>query len=615
MKKILEKNMLLISIAMSILIMCGLKIEFIASSNYLGFTSRANDIMYLIVDVAIAILIYYCAKIKEKKLYIISIIVGIIFSICYYLGDIQNSYIYTYVPTSKKFLLYSIIKLLTYFVLFTNCVIMLFWKIPNILNKFNCKKEWKYFTNNKKSLFVIALIFFLSYVPFFLYYYPGNVNTDSVGSLYQITGISKFTNFQPILYTLLLGGLWNIGKAIFGSSVAGIAVYTLFQMICTSITFSFILYYMAKRRVDLKWRIITFLFLILNPLNGWFVVRCEKGILFHLSLILVTIGIMDIVYEKEKFFERKWKIIGLAIITLLMVFIRNNGIYGVILTIPFLILGCKKIYKQIIGLFGAIIVCMLIIQGPIFKVLEISYSSSGEALSIPIQQFARISKYAEDRMSEKDKEVVNRYFKVNHEQLANDYMPWKSDATKSNFLSEEFSKDKKTFILQYFEFAVKFPVQTISALVLNTGNNYSPNFKIWGIIRDYGTETQDAYETLSIGGSEVIDNFIEKYPLEGKPIVNFSYLQKLNDIVINGNIPIISNVFDNIGLYFWIMILCIAYCIYKKQYQDIIMMLPILGLWITAIAAPMVDIRYIYPMFLGTPIFMGIIGKNSKENI
>ena len=75
MKKILEKNMFLISIAMSIFIMCGLKIEFIASSNYLGFTSRANDIMYLIVDVAIAILIYYCAKIKEKKLYIISIIV------------------------------------------------------------------------------------------------------------------------------------------------------------------------------------------------------------------------------------------------------------------------------------------------------------------------------------------------------------------------------------------------------------------------------------------------------------------------------------------------------------------------------------------------------------
>ena len=122
------------------------------------------------------------------------------------------------------------------------------------------------------------------------------MNTDSVGSLYQITGISKYTNFQPILYTLILGGLWNFGKAMFGSSVAGIATYTIFQMLCTSFVFSVVLYYMAKRKIDLKWRIITFLFFILNPMNGWFVVRCEKGILFHISLILVILGLIDIIH-------------------------------------------------------------------------------------------------------------------------------------------------------------------------------------------------------------------------------------------------------------------------------------------------------------------------------
>ena len=114
-------------------------------------------------------------------------------------------------------------------------------------------------------------------------YYPGNIVTDSIGSILQITGRANYTNFQPLLYTFILGGIWNLGKAIFGSSVAGIALYSIFQMICTSITFSFVLYYMAKKNISLKWRIITFLFLILNPLNGWFVVRCEKGMLFHLS--------------------------------------------------------------------------------------------------------------------------------------------------------------------------------------------------------------------------------------------------------------------------------------------------------------------------------------------
>lgn len=77
------------------------------------------------------------------------------------------------------------------------------------------------------------------------------------------------------------------------------------------------------------------LFLILNPLNAWFAIRSEKGIIFHLTLILVIIGIIDIIHEKEEFFKKKWKPILLGIITIMMIFIRNNGIYTLILTLPF----------------------------------------------------------------------------------------------------------------------------------------------------------------------------------------------------------------------------------------------------------------------------------------
>ena len=605
MKKIIQKYSCLISVVVSVLVAIGLKVE---------SKEIANDMIYLIFTIGISVLIYHNLKSKDKRLWIISAIVGVIFSICYYLGDIQNLYMHSYVPTSKRFFLYSVIKMVSYFVIFANSVFLLFEKMPKIINKIKTDKKWEFFTNNKKSFALVALIFFVSYIPFFLHYYPGNVNTDSVGSLYQITGISKFTNFQPILYTLILGGLWNLGKFVFGSSVAGIAVYSLFQMICTSLVFSYVLYYMAKRNISLKWRILTFLFLLLNPLNGWFVVRCEKGMLFHISFILVVLGIIDIIYEKEKFFKNKWKVAGLVLITLIMIFIRNNGIYALVLSLPFLIWACKKIWKQVLALFGGIIVCTLIIQGPVFKAINISYSNAGEALSVPIQAFARVSKYADDRLSEDDKNAIDKYFRISHEDLANIYEPWRSDATKSNFLSDEFSKDKKTLILKYLKFAIKYPVQTVTALVLNTGNNYSPNFKVWGIIRDYGTETQDAYGTLSEGGADALNSFVEKYPLHGESIVKFEFLQKLNDILAKENISVISNFIDNIGFYFWIILLCVMYCIYKKQYEDIVMILPILGLWLTAIAAPMTDIRYIYPMFLTAPIFIGIIGKNSAKN-
>lgn len=608
----IKKYKTFISIFFALFVALGLKLEFNRETNFMGYTSRANDMIYLIFIIGISILLYYNLKNRNKRLWIVSICVGIIFSICYYLGDIQNTYMYSCVPASKKFILYSFIKLITYFTIFTNCVHLLFDKMKYLIEKFDINKKWKLFDGNIKSLLFVALIFFITYIPFFLNYYPGNVNTDSVGSILQITGEAKYTNFQPLLYTLIVGGIWNLGKAIFGSSIDGVAMCSIFQMICTSFTFSFVLYYMAKRNVGLKWRIVTFLFLILNPLNGWFVVRCEKGILFHLSLILVIVGIIDIIDQKENFYKKKWKPVLFAIITLIMIFIRNNGIYGLVLTIPFLLLACKKVWKQNLALFGTILIMTFIIQGPIFKIFDIEYSRPGEALTVPMQQYARIVKYDNDKLTDEEKETVYKYFPVSSEKLSNDYMPWKADSTKANFSADEFVKDKGTFFKQYFKFAIKYPVQTVSSFVLNTGANYSPNFNAWGLLRDYGTETDDAYNTCGKGESEEFDNFIEKYPLKSKKLVNIGVLNKINEKLINGTIPILTNLIENIGFYFWLLILCFAYCVYAKQYKDIVMLLPILGLWVTTIAAPMVDIRYIYPMFLTIPLYIGIIAKNSK---
>ena len=95
-------------------------------------------------------------------------------------------------------------------------------------------------------------------------------------------------------------------------------------------------------------------------------------------------------------------------------------------------------------------------------------------------------------------------------------------------------------------------------------------------------------------------------------MVNIEFLDKINEELVKGTIPILTIVIENIGFYFWLLVLCFAYCVYKKQYKDIVMLLPILGLWVTTIAAPMVDLRFIYSMFLIMPVYIGIIAKNSR---
>ena len=77
-----------------------------------------------------------------------------------------------------------------------------------------------------------------------------------------------------------------------------------------------------------------------------------------------------------------------------------------ILAIPFLILACKQIWKKILVLCMTILITILAVQGPIYKIFNINYSNPAEALSIPMQQFARISKYAGYRISEEDKKTI-----------------------------------------------------------------------------------------------------------------------------------------------------------------------------------------------------------------
>ena len=90
----IKKYKTFISIFFALFVALGLKLEFNRETNFMGYTSRANDMIYLIFIIGISILLYYNLKNRNKRLWIVAICVGIIFSICYYLGDIQNTYMY-----------------------------------------------------------------------------------------------------------------------------------------------------------------------------------------------------------------------------------------------------------------------------------------------------------------------------------------------------------------------------------------------------------------------------------------------------------------------------------------------------------------------------------------
>src|SRR5699024_4346309 len=96
---------------------------------------------------------------------------------------------------------------------------------------------------------------------------------------------------------------------IFNNGNIGIAMYTIFQMIIVSFTISYTIYYMAKQKIDIKWRVLTLLFFILNPIICIQAVRVEKSVLFAAFTILVSLQIIELTLNTKEFLKSKKNII------------------------------------------------------------------------------------------------------------------------------------------------------------------------------------------------------------------------------------------------------------------------------------------------------------------
>lgn len=614
MKDKIKKLLNIIVFGISIILAFGINIYFLPENDSLGLSIFSNDILFLIYFVGIFIILKNALKIENKRMWIMSSILSIIFSVCFIAGEIGNKYYNTVIPNSANFILYIIIKVITSFVLFSNILIIIFNNMGKIFNKLVINnKEYKLFTANKKSIFFVAGIFLISYIPYFLYYYPGTIQYDAIASLEQINGYTQYSNHHPILFTLFFGGLWNFGKNVLGNGNYGLAIYTVIQMTATSLVLSILIYYMAKRNIPTKWRIITFLILLFNPLTAMYTVRVEKSMFFTLTMILVVIGIAEIITKKEEFFKKKSKVIIFSILLLLLALLRNNGIYVIILTLIVILTVCKNIRIKILTIFMIPTVIFFIIQGPILNALNIEKARTKEALSIPIQQFARLIKYENQNLTEEEKANIHKYLPVEDEKIASEYQSLISDNIKFDFSEEAIKEDKVTLLKTYFKLALKYPRQTVSAFLFNTYGYYAPNsYNIWGA-PNFNFETSTVIQ--SIGTVDLNDNVSKeiyempvenKYDIHPNPIINLSYIDRINNHILMKDIPVFSMLITSIGLYFWLLLTCIVYCIYKKQYKKIIIMLPILFLWLTSVAGLVVELRYVYSMLLLMPLYIGI---------
>lgn len=584
-KEFLTNNKKVIWVVVSILLTIGLNLSVYVANNTIYF-NNGNQIVWLFLCVFIYIVFKQAGKYEGRRLKVCSGILGTLLAIFQVLGIMTNgNWIASEVILTKEVILFMIVKFITYVLLFYNIIKILFSLIENI----DCKKTRKDILKpSLKTFIVVALLLFIMWLPYFLNYYPGITSYDTHYQLMQGFGKIPYNNHHPVLHTFIMSSVVKVGHAITGDYNFGIALYVILQMIFCAITLSFVVYYMGKRNINPIIKMITFLCFAFVPFVPQFSIAVWKDVPFAMFMVWLLIGIIEMITNEEKFFTKKRNFVIFILITLCVLFFRNNGIYIVLLTLPFAIVWRRKYWKQILIIFGIPIIFYYIITGPVFTKLDIAKSSPKEMLSIPIQQMARIVKYKGDELSEEDKNVIGQY--INIDTAAENYNPTISDPIKNEFNEGTYNQDKLNLIKLYIKLAIKYPGETLEALVGNTYGYYYPEVVTYSI-------ATGVYQTPFEA-----EQFMNLYEA---PIIEIQLLDNVIDSIYDKQIPIVSLI-ANIGFVFWIVLGIVFYNIYQKRYEYLLMFIPVGILYLTCLASPVSgELRYIYAMFLSLPLFVG----------
>lgn len=579
-KKILNNKFFLIFLSIYTTIMLYMGFDYINDC----IVYKETNIGYLTILMSMILLYRYSKDNRSKRIRAISFVLSLFFAIVQVEGQVTKEYfIINTVSISKSlyvymFLLFGAYTSLFYFII-KSAIVFIERKSSKLKMESNSKV-------NKKSWIAIAILLFILWIPYFLNYYPGITSFDTNYQLLQGFSLIQRSNHHPYFHTIVITCITKIGYKLTNSFNFGIALCSIIQMIACAMVFSYNVYYMKKCGANLKYRVAAILFFGLCPFIPQLSISIWKDIPFTLCMNIFVIYIIEIVKDANKFLGKKRNIASMMFVILLTMLFRNNGIYIIVLTLPFILVYCRKFWKKILMAFLLPIVLYEVITGPIYSALNVEKGSSREMLSIPIQQMARIAKFGQN-ISEEEKNQIDFYIPFEKAKML--YNPTLSDPVKFEFKEENYNSNKMGLYKLYFKLACGYPRETVQAFIGNTYGYYYPD------VVTYPVATGNYVPELE--AERVIDIY-------SNPIIKINIIDSIIEKMYDKKIPFV-NLIANIGFSFWIMLVFTGFCIYKKRYSRLICYMPIYILMLTCIASPVSgELRYIYSMFICLPILI-----------
>ena len=488
-------------------------------------------------------------------------------------------------------LAFFIVSIVTFTIVLGAAVAIVFSYLENSVHLTgNCPAPSK--SNRIKTVLLLWLLIFASWIPTYLAYYPGVFCIDIVTQSNQALGLEPYTRFHPPLHTFIWSLCLKFGKF---TGTEAICYYSVLQMLFLSFVFAKMIAFLIKRGVKIWYIVLSLLFVSVNPVISMFSFATTKDIYFAGFFSLALLALFDIIscpHQNLLRYPRKW--IPFVIFASFACLFRNNAVHAFFLFLFIIVCILPKYRKGNFVIFLLPILIFSIVNGPIYDHLGILPGNSREKLSVPLQQIADVVTYETYSLSEETKQEINRY--LPYDELADLYNPRFADPVKRTFNTEVYNQSPVSFYKLWLKLFIKYPDNYISSfLTLNLPFWYPDACSIDRFSQRYYIATNiKSYDAYTF---ERQSKFPQLFALYEKAIPSYTVFKKF---------PLISNVFS-IATPVWLLLASLFSVLLRKKKEGIFILAPQLLLWLTYLAGPVSYFRYIFPLFALYPVTFALL--------
>ena len=460
--------------------------------------------------------------------------------------------------------------------------------------------------DSKKFALRVLLLSFGCMFLVCLFFYPGNITSDTVSQISQALGKYPIDNAHPAICTIFIKifmSIWNNPFVI---------------VIANSLYFSIILTYIYKFLYDNKVNemvlYITLLVFLLSINNLTLITMAWKDVPFTISMLWLTFETYKIAKYKEEYFKKIINIILFCIAMTFTYFFRHNGMFPFIIMILYLAFIAFKLKTKLRIVF-TIILCIFsvwLVKEPIYNAFGVVKSDviTGGSASFAAKGLGALIYYDGD-LSEEDLETISKLAKL--DDLREYYSPYSIDPYSFSDINFSAGIDElgvakiyEMYIKQFFKnpkIIIRDKLDGSNLLWSYDTPKDGFNFKF-----DYGIEYSEWIEDIDgferNAGTYYIPDF--NLPKEGVKV----YQKAVNIIIL------LDVIFWRGGFVLSILLL-LLFWMFKRKIKILPATFPTLIsilFWLVLLSHQ--SYRYLWFMFVNTffLILFALLEKNNRKN-